>query len=152
MSEPLEIDYLAPYIEGTITAATRFRRVLIVMITASVLSFGAFWNSWDWSWLNSRIEMTHRAQDYFDLQEKLIETENELNNLKKVAATKQVLEDELERKNILEDRKSHIENEINKLSNSKQWLDLKRIKNKGELQPFADKLEEARLNHILLIH
>ena len=69
MADPFEIDYLKPFIESTIAAAARFRRVLIVMITASILSFGAFWNSLAETWFNSRIAAARSGEALLTLDE-----------------------------------------------------------------------------------
>ena len=69
MPRPSNIDYLHPFIGATITAAARFRRVLIVIIVASTLAFGAFWNARSGSWFDSRIKVAHDAEVYFTLKE-----------------------------------------------------------------------------------
>lgn len=84
MHEPAEVEYLRPYIQSTIDAAARFRRVLIVMVTASILAFGAFWNSLDWTWFNARIAAARRAEAYVSLEEinrQLLKKERELDNI-----------------------------------------------------------------------
>lgn len=151
MSKPKEFDYLAPYIDGTITAATRFRRVLIVMITASVLAFGAFWNSWEGSWPNSRVEVAHDANEYFKLMDQLEGIETQLRELKKKEEQGQPLLAESTVRTGLEEDKKRTVGKIVELDNAKKWLDLKRIRNKDELKSFAEKLETARLDNILLI-
>src|SRR6185436_4578276 len=66
-------DYLEPFIEATISAATRFRRVLLVIIVTSVLVFGAFWNARVGSWLDSRFDMANNAKEYFYVSDRLAE-------------------------------------------------------------------------------
>lgn len=68
MTESLGTDYLKPFIESTIAASTRFRRVLIVMITASILAFGAFWNSLDETWFNTRIAAARKGEALLTLE------------------------------------------------------------------------------------
>jgi hypothetical protein len=84
MPENLETAYLEPYIEATIAASSRFRRVLIVMVTASILAFGAYWNSRDEGWFNSRIVAARRGEAYLSLKKKgydLSHIEKELTEL-----------------------------------------------------------------------
>jgi len=45
------------YVEAATSSSDRGRVVLLVLITASVLSFMAFWNTRQGSWLNSRLHM-----------------------------------------------------------------------------------------------
>jgi hypothetical protein len=45
------------YIEGVTSASDRVRFVLIVMITASILSFSAFWNSRASGWVSQRLHL-----------------------------------------------------------------------------------------------
>lgn len=49
------------YMTAAIYASDRSRRVLLVMITASVLAFAAFWNSRDDSWIRDRIDCVAAA-------------------------------------------------------------------------------------------
>jgi hypothetical protein len=117
MHEPSEVEYLKPYIQSTIDAAARFRRVLIVMVTASILSFGAFWNSLDWTWFNTRIVAARRAEAYITLEEiegqlakkdrefdKIVERErqNAGKKNKKELEDQRILEDQ--RNGLIEDR------------------------------------------------
>jgi hypothetical protein len=84
MSELAGTDYLKPFIESTIDAAARFRRVLIVMITASILAFGAFWNSLNETWFNSRIATARNGEAFLTLEDtynRLTEIEEELGAL-----------------------------------------------------------------------
>jgi hypothetical protein len=69
MPEPSEVAYLKPFIESTIDAAARFRRVLIVMTIASILAFGAWWNSLEETWFNSRIAAARSGEAYLNLKD-----------------------------------------------------------------------------------
>lgn len=57
---------LDQYVSHTVESSTRTRRVLIIMITASILGFTAFWNSRSGSWINSRIALSQYAYKYWD--------------------------------------------------------------------------------------
>jgi hypothetical protein len=69
MPDSPDVAYLKPFIESTNDAAARFRRVLFVMVTASILGFGAVWNSMPFGWLTSRLTATRNAEKYLTLQE-----------------------------------------------------------------------------------
>lgn len=69
MPDSPDVAYLKPFIESTNEAAARFRRVLFVMVTASILGFGAVWNSMPFGWLTSRLAATRSAEKYLTLQE-----------------------------------------------------------------------------------
>ncbi len=56
---------LKDYTDAASGASDRGRFVLIVMITISVLAFGAFWNSWQGSWVNARL---NEAKDAYRLK------------------------------------------------------------------------------------
>lgn len=84
MSESSEIAYLKPFIESTIDAAARFRRVLIVMTIASILAFGALWNSLDETWFNSRIAAARGGEAYLTLKDifyRLTQIEKDVSDL-----------------------------------------------------------------------
>lgn len=49
------------YVKAAWTSSTRARFVLIVIVTASILTFAAFWNSQPKSWMNSRIHLARIA-------------------------------------------------------------------------------------------
>ncbi|MDX6693255.1 MAG: hypothetical protein QOF02_858 [Blastocatellia bacterium] len=86
MPEPLDIDYLKPFIESTIAASVRLRWVFVVMITASILALGAFWNSLEGTWFNSRIVTARKAEAYFtlgEIRDRLAQIKKELGELKK---------------------------------------------------------------------
>lgn len=155
MSKPSEIDYLDPFIEGTITAAARFRRVLIVLITASVLAFGAFWNSREGSWLNSRVATASMAKEYLALEAKLTTINNKLLQIDEELKNPEKTEDERKKlgdqKQLLEKDKQEAENGKFDRADAKKWYDIKKF-NEGELNDFAEELEKARLQSVLLIH
>src|SRR5712691_6979684 len=52
---PVYEEDLAPYVEGAGRASDRNRFVMIVIVIASTLAFGTYWNSRQSSWINSRI-------------------------------------------------------------------------------------------------
>lgn len=70
MDDSSDVAYLKPYIQSSIDAASRFRRVLIVMVTVSILAFGAAWNSRRNSWFNLRLVLTLKAEQYLTLKDK----------------------------------------------------------------------------------
>jgi hypothetical protein len=61
MQLPKDLTY---YVDAAADSTTRARRVLIVIITVSVLVFAAFWNSRLVSWQNSRLGMAQAAVLY----------------------------------------------------------------------------------------
>lgn len=60
------IKYIEQYIDASAKSADRARFVLIVLITASVLSFFAYWNSSPSGWLNSRLIVASDALKFYD--------------------------------------------------------------------------------------
>jgi hypothetical protein len=65
-----EESYVSRYVDATISASTRARVVMIVMITAAVLVFTVFWNQGGTGelgpgWLDSRIKIRRDALKYF---------------------------------------------------------------------------------------
>ena len=51
-------EHIKTYVEAAARATTRGRDILVLIIIVSVLIFGAFWNSRQGSWGNSRIRST----------------------------------------------------------------------------------------------
>jgi hypothetical protein len=167
MTEPLEVDYLNPFIEATITAAARFRRVLIVVIVASTLAFGAFWNARSGSWLNSRINVAHNAEAYLtlsedgerlgDISKALTKIEGQLNDADLTEETRKKLDEEKEKlideRDRLLKRKEKLEQNVGKsdLDNAQKWLANRGIRTLGQLKPYAERLDTARVDYIVLI-
>lgn len=65
----METDTSRDLLDASMDASDRARRVLLVMIVASVLSFVAFWNSRQNSWLAARIDCAEAAIRYREAQE-----------------------------------------------------------------------------------
>jgi hypothetical protein len=57
------------YITVAAAAAHRGRSILIVMITASILAFSAFWNSRQGSWLNSRLRLATEGAQWMNMKQ-----------------------------------------------------------------------------------
>jgi hypothetical protein len=169
MSEHLEIDYLRPFIEATIAASSRFRRVLIVVIIASILGFGAFWNSRKGSWINSRVNFVYQANDCFDLKTKKDQLEGRVDTKSRdLAEAENKLKtnlDETEKARIEKERdtlkseKDVLLNEIKKLDDNlsknyakeADWLKARDITNKDQLNLITQRLENARLEYVSLV-
>ena len=56
-----ELNNLKLYLEAAIDSSTRHRRIVVIMVTASILILGTFWNSVYFGWLNSRIKVLESA-------------------------------------------------------------------------------------------
>lgn len=152
-----EVDYLKPFIESTIAAAGRFRRVLIVLIIASVLAFGAFWNHRQGSWLNSRVSTARAAERFFNAQDALLQNEKRYQALNEQIAN--IASEKVEERKKLEEERSKLETQLradresikNTSSDVQQWINLNKFQSKSELGPVIQRLEAARVDHILLI-
>lgn len=59
------VEYVKQYIVASAESADRVRFVLLVLITASVLAFFAFWNSYGEGWLNSRLRVATNALQFY---------------------------------------------------------------------------------------
>lgn len=74
--EPLHVetvrDHVMAYIEATASAANRSRDIIVLMTIASVLIFGAFWNSRQASWLNRRVAVARNAIRVLQLRKTLV--------------------------------------------------------------------------------
>lgn len=161
------VDYLRPFIEATTAAAARFRRVLIVMIIASTLSFVAFWNSRSESWLNARISLAHTAETYVLLKkigEKLNTNnlavkslEGQLNDQKLDKGQRDLLSAEstgrLQEREQLINEKQHLEESYSKndFDKAERWLGRRRFTNMDQVQSYAQKLESSRIDNVVLI-
>ena len=169
MPEVSKVDYLNPFIEATITAAARFRRVLIVVIIASTLAFSAFWNSRGGSWLNSRIKIAINAEAYLTLKEHKEKLKNNDAALTEISGTlnfTKPLTEEVRNKRLEEIwaiRKEneqinreiqHLEQEFSDdaLRNAETWLNKRGIKRKAQLISYAERLHASRVDNIVLIH
>src|SRR6185503_8666598 len=69
-------DPVLTYVDAAIRTSTRSREILILIIIASVLIFGSFWNSRQESWLNERISAHARAREFIKKRDKLISSKN----------------------------------------------------------------------------
>jgi hypothetical protein len=86
MSTPLHIKdnpeatvaLLGQYVEASADSASRARTIMIVMITASVLTFFAYWNTRPDAWLTGRINKANTALWFFNPVTKARFTEEEL--------------------------------------------------------------------------
>ncbi|MGB7921605.1 MAG: hypothetical protein WCF57_00035 [Pyrinomonadaceae bacterium] len=134
---PSEMNYLAPFIEGTITASARFRLVLIVLITASILGFAAYWNSRQESWLNSRVRLARNATKYMSRYGDLNVIKEQLSVLTKKLMKGDIAEDEIA--------------ERDELENVTQWLVSSRIYTKEQLETISRTLEMTRMQSVLLV-
>lgn len=140
MFQSAEIEYLKPFIESTIDAAARFRRVLIVMVIASILAFGAFWNSLAETWFNSRIVAARKGEAYLsleDIRDDLIKTEKNLS----VVEAKERNETEEGKKQELEEKKRELKDNQDKLRSSAAKVLNERFHKKVEITE-ARQLEE----------
>jgi hypothetical protein len=169
MSEPQEIDYLKPFIEATIAASSRFRRVLIVVIIASILGFGAFWNARRGSWVDSRIRFVHQAYDYLDLKIKkdqlLEQVDTKSRELKEAENKLTTTSDEKEkiditkRKEVLTTENAALSEKIKNLEdnlsknyvNAAKWINERGITSKDQLGPIIQRWENARVEYVALV-
>lgn len=86
MSTPLHINQnpeatvalLSQYVEASADSASRARTIMIVMITASVLTFFAYWNTRSDAWLTGRINRANTALWLFNPTTKARFTEEEI--------------------------------------------------------------------------
>jgi hypothetical protein len=83
------VELLGQYVDAAASSASRARAILIVMITAGVLTFVAYWNTRPDAWLTGRINKANAALRLFDpntkgrlsenaAKQKFAETEEEL--------------------------------------------------------------------------
>lgn len=174
MPESLDIEYLKPFIGSSIEAAARFRRVLIVMVTASVLGFGAFWNSTSLGWFSSRVELSRKAEKYLTLRDMssklaLLEPPEDSNEsdeerrlrLKKVKDEKPIIFRDANRLLRMEapthawvSNLNELENELNskEYDQAKEWINLRGFYNTNAAMQYAQKLDDARTLNVLLVH
>jgi hypothetical protein len=117
-----EVAYLKPFIESTIDAAARFRRVLIIMTIASILAFGAWWNSLNETWFNTRLKAARRGEAYLtlkDISNKLARLENDIGRL---TTTAQEEKDEKGKQDLEEKVRGLINNKEALLSDAEKVL------------------------------
>jgi len=135
-------EYLKPLIEATAASASRFRRVLIVMIIASILAFGAFWNARRGSWLNSRIDVALLGNEYLTLKDKVSRIESEL-----------TYGPSDPRMTALYEQKKELEGNVksDKYEDAKAWLKYRGMQDREQLAESVKKLEQARVDSVLLI-
>jgi len=131
--EPLVIrtellrDHVTAYIDATASAATRSREIIIIMTTASILIFGAFWNSRQGGWFNRRVEATRDAMQVLNLRL------------------------EAQQPGVAPERRA----EIRKLLTAKsfkrasEYLDVRGITSKEQLSNFLNALEQHQVNHVV---
>lgn len=167
MSDSSKIDQLNKFIEATTSAAARFRRVLIVVIVASTLAFGAFWNSRAGSWLNSRIRLAQNAATVLSLEEtskKLVEVDKALSRTDQKISQSDVGKEEKRKaeelrtslldtkEELLKDEKT-VEQSISKsdLETAQTWLEKRGFRTSAQLKTYSDRLDQARVDYIVLI-
>ncbi|HKP12212.1 MAG TPA: hypothetical protein VJZ91_08890, partial [Blastocatellia bacterium] len=144
-------DYLEPFIESTISAAARFRRVLLVIIITSVLAFGAFWNARLGSWINARLETARSAQHYWDLKERLLQIPAELNavnqSLSQTPAGNEAYK-LAEQKRSLEGERERVQQEMDHTDpGAVQWLQRKGLQSKDAIAAEVGRLEDQKARH-----
>lgn len=64
-----DVKIISAYLDAVGDASRRSRITLIIMVTASVLSFAGFWNSSQMSWLAKRIQVARNAYNWFHFQD-----------------------------------------------------------------------------------
>jgi hypothetical protein len=146
ISEASGTDYLEPFIEATISAATRFRRVLLVLIITSVLAFGAFWNARAGSWINSRIDTANEAKKYLDLQTQIsFDLKNVEQSMNQAQTGTDVYKNlEAQKQNLEKDQKQVLENMRNTKPHVLRWLEIRNINKTEDLTPVITQLENER--------
>lgn len=158
-----QIEYLKPYIEGTMAASARFRRVLIVMIISSVLAFGAFWNARQGSWINQRIYVARTAEACLASEELAKQVKN-LETLPDDAPSAAGMVREAD---WIQESKNKFAQEKNKLlaelktyedilrnrdtARARQWLNLSGFTTSEQVRKYAESLEKARTDTIITI-
>lgn len=94
------------YVEACALASSRARFVLIVIITASVLAFGAFWNSREGSWIDSRLRVARAAVKWWEfkpeVRQALEPDQKELFDLAQKFVAVRKIESQEDVKNLLE--------------------------------------------------
>lgn len=130
MSEELLSEELKQSIEATTSSSSRGRRVLIVLITASVLAFGAFWNSRQGSWINSRVRVASGA-------EKLLR----LNKEYYAGGTTEQRKEE-----IVRELQSKIYDE------PKRFISIRGLQTSEELDPLIKKVRDIQTERVMFIH
>lgn len=70
-----ELDYLKLYLDAAIDSSSRHRKIVVIMVTASILILGTLWNSVFFGWLNSRVKIHESASTVLNsiLKKKSIE-------------------------------------------------------------------------------
>jgi len=167
MSRHAKAEHLIPFLEATIASSARFRRVLIVLIFASVLAFCAFWNARPGSWLKSRVQVARTAQNL----QASDETETELNNRKlalnqitkaltgnisteeKASLTReqQRLNEEIQQFSLrLEDLKAYLKDRDAEAA--KEWSHINGLTSSTQVEAVREPLERARTDQVLRVH
>lgn len=167
MSQSTQIEHLQPYMEATIAASARFRRVLIVVIISSVLAFSAFWNARAGSWLNSRAEFLRTAQRVQASEEadaELAKCQRELNEIEKglavevSAGAKAALLKDQQR---LNEEKQQLTQKIDELKTYlkdrelepvQNWIKANGITSSRQIEMISDPLTRALTNYVVLFH
>lgn len=61
-----EKDFLHQYTQAAKESTDRTRKILLLMIVASILMFAAYWNSRSWGWTSSRLALAKATFDILD--------------------------------------------------------------------------------------
>jgi uncharacterized membrane protein len=56
------LSYIRDYLEAATESSVRSRRILVLLITASILTFTAFWNSRDTAWILTRVQWAEKLE------------------------------------------------------------------------------------------
>ncbi|MDQ2922650.1 MAG: hypothetical protein M3R52_13695, partial [Acidobacteriota bacterium] len=118
------------HLDATTASSSRGRRVLIVLITASVLAFGAFWNSRQGSWINSRVRVASSADKYLRLNK------------------------EYYANGTSDERKREIERELQSKAydEPKAFIGIRGLQTSEELDPLIKKVRDIQTEHVMFIH
>ncbi|HQU86697.1 MAG TPA: hypothetical protein PKY59_26430 [Pyrinomonadaceae bacterium] len=79
-----ELDYLKPYLTATIDSSARHRRIVVMMVTVSILILGTFWNSVYFGWMNKRVEAFETSSLVLDSILLKRETDAQIAKLQKI--------------------------------------------------------------------
>lgn len=117
------------YIEAATDATERSRRVLIILITASVLTLVATWNSREGSWFNERYKLTNAASKLFaDKNKPIPPTDRAIVELKEKEGVKTDLYE-----------RAH------------EYINKRHITHQDRVTNAVDKLEEQRLEQVTTV-
>ncbi|HEY0407443.1 MAG TPA: hypothetical protein VGC89_17045 [Pyrinomonadaceae bacterium] len=129
---------LGHYVEASADSASRARTIMIVMITASVLTFVAYWNTRSDAWLTGRINSANTALWLFNPDTKASFTEDEA--VRNVEETKKKFPNT-----------KHLPN-LQELKAARDFINARKIDDRDLLVDYIEHLRNLQLEQVTTLH